>query len=271
MPELPEVETTCRGIAPHIIEQRITRAVVRERRLRHPIPRQFAARVTGQRISDVRRRGKYLLVVCTAGTLIIHLGMSGNLRLVPAATAAEKHDHVDLCLSNGLALRLRDPRRFGLMVWTEDDPLRHPLLNGLGPEPLTAAFGGAYLVQRARGRSVPVKQFIMDAKVVVGVGNIYANEALFMAGVHPRRAAGKVTAAEYGAIAAAIKRVLRQAITAGGTTLRDYVDGEGRSGYFSRQLRVYGRAGQPCRRCAHMIETARLGQRSTYFCPHCQT
>jgi formamidopyrimidine-DNA glycosylase len=271
MPELPEVETTCRGIAPHITGQRIIRAVVRERRLRHPIPRQFAARVRGQRIGEVRRRGKYLLLVCSTGTLIIHLGMSGSLRLVPVAKPAQKHDHIDLQLSNGLALRLHDPRRFGLMVWTEAAPLLHPLLSGLGPEPLAAAFNGAYLVRRARGRSVPVKQFIMDAKVVVGVGNIYANEALFMAGVHPRRAADKVTAPEYASIAKAIKRVLRKAIAAGGTTLRDYVNGEGRSGYFSQQLLVYGRAGQPCRRCAHGIKKVVLGQRSTYFCPHCQT
>ena len=271
MPELPEVETTCRGIAPHVVGQTVTRVVVRERRLRHPIPRHFAARVTGQRITHVGRRGKYLLLECDDGTLIIHLGMSGNLRLVPMAKPAEKHDHVDLCLSNGLALRLRDPRRFGLMVWTVDDPLSHPLLNGLGPEPLTASFNAAYLIERAHGRSVPVKQFVMDAKVVVGVGNIYANEALFMAGVHPRRAAGSVTAGEFASLAKAIKRVLRKAISAGGTTLRDFVNGEGRAGYFSQQLQVYGRAGQPCRRCAHTIEMERQAQRASYFCPHCQT
>jgi len=239
--------------------------------MRHPIPRSFSSKVTGQRILEVGRRGKYLLLACGAGTVIIHLGMSGTLRLVPADLPAQKHDHVDLRLGNGQALRLRDPRRFGLMVWTDEDPLLHPLLRDLGPEPLTAAFTASYLAGRARGRSMPVKQFIMDAKVVVGVGNIYANEALFMAGVHPRRAAGKVTAAEYRLIAKAIKRVLRKAITAGGTTLRDYVDGAGRSGYFAQQLLVYGRAGQPCRRCAHEIESLRLGQRATYFCPQCQS
>jgi formamidopyrimidine-DNA glycosylase len=271
MPELPEVETTRRGIAPHISGQKITRVIVRERRMRHPIPRSFSSKVSGQRILEVGRRGKYLLLRCGAGTVIVHLGMSGTLRLVPADRPAQKHDHVDLQLSNGLALRLRDPRRFGLMIWCDEDPLLHPLLRDLGPEPLTTAFTSGYLARRASGRSVPVKQFIMDAKVVVGVGNIYANEALFMAGVHPRRAAGKVTAAEYGLIAKAIKRVLRKAITAGGTTLRDYVDGAGRSGYFAQQLLVYGRAGQPCRRCAHEIETVRLGQRATYFCQHCQS
>ncbi|MEJ2564875.1 MAG: bifunctional DNA-formamidopyrimidine glycosylase/DNA-(apurinic or apyrimidinic site) lyase, partial [Gammaproteobacteria bacterium] len=190
MPELPEVETTSRGIAPYVTGKRINQAVVRERRLRRPIPRGFAAALAGQRIRSVGRRGKYLLLACEAGTLIIHLGMSGALRLVPAATPPQKHDHVDLQLSSGLALRLRDPRRFGLMVWTTEDPLAHPLLSGLGPEPLTRAFNAAYLVRYARGRTVTVRQFIMDAKVVVGVGNIYANEALFMAGVDPRRAAG---------------------------------------------------------------------------------
>ena len=271
MPELPEVETTRRGIGPHISGQKITRVIVRERRMRHPIPRSFSSKVTGQRIQEVGRRGKYLLLTCGAGTVIVHLGMSGTLRLVPADRPAQKHDHVDLQLDNGLALRLRDPRRFGLMIWSDADPLLHPLLRDLGPEPLTAAFTGTYLAHRASGRSLPVKQFIMDAKVVVGVGNIYANEALFMAGVHPCRVVGKVTATEYGLIATSIKRVLRKAITAGGTTLRDYVDGTGRSGYFAQQLLVYGRAGQACRRCAHDIEAVRLGQRATYFCPHCQS
>ncbi len=246
------------------------RVVVRERRMRLPIPRQFAARVTGRLIAAISRRGKYLLLNCTDGTLIIHLGMSGSLRVVPADKSAERHDHVDLRLSNGMVLRLRDPRRFGLMVWIEEDPLRHPLLSSLGPEPLTATFNGTYLLRHARGRSVSIKQFIMDAKIVVGVGNIYANEALFTAGVDPRRAAGKVTAAEYGLIAKAIKRVLREAIAAGGTTLRDFVDGKGQPGYFSQRLLVYGRAGQPCR-CSQMIKIVKLGQRSTYFCPHCQT
>jgi formamidopyrimidine-DNA glycosylase len=271
MPELPEVETTRRGIAPYISSQVISRVIVRERRMRHPIPPGFSAKVAGQRILEVGRRGKYLLLACGDGTVIIHLGMSGTLRLVPADLPAQKHDHVDLRLGKGRALRLRDPRRFGLIVWTDEDPLLHPLLRDLGPEPLTAAFTAGYLAQRARGRSAPVKQYIMDAKVVVGVGNIYANEALFMAGVHPRRAAGKVTAAEYRLIAKSIKRVLRKAITAGGTTLRDYVDGAGRSGYFAQQLLVYGRAGQACRRCAHEIESVRLGQRATYFCPQCQS
>jgi formamidopyrimidine-DNA glycosylase len=271
MPELPEVETTRRGIAPYIKEQRVTRVVVRERRLRYPIPRKFAASLIGRRIVEVKRRGKYLLLVCDAGILIIHLGMSGSLRVVSADKPAEKHDHIDIHLSNGWALRLRDPRRFGLMIWTDDDPRRHPLLMDMGPEPFTSAFNGVYLAKRATGRDTSVKQFIMDAKVVAGVGNIYANEALFIAKVHPRRAVGKISAREFALIAKAIKQVLRKAIGAGGTTLRDYVDGEGKSGYFSQQLFVYGREGQPCLRCKHRIKLTRLGQRSTYFCPHCQS
>jgi formamidopyrimidine-DNA glycosylase len=270
MPELPEVETARRGISPLVAGQRIARAVVRERRLRRAIPRSFAASVAGQKINDVRRRGKYLLLDTAGGTLIIHLGMSGSLRVVPADAPPQKHDHVDLQLSNGLALRLRDPRRFGLMVWTGDDPLAHPLLRALGPEPLSAAFTGDVLLQRSRGRILPVKQFIMDSRVVVGVGNIYANEALFAAGIHPLRHAGEVTRAEYRALAGAIKKVLRRAIAQGGTSLRDFVDSDGRPGYFQQQLSVYGREGEPCPRCGGAITCLRLGQRATYFCGRCQ-
>ena len=271
MPELPEVETTRRGIAPYVKGQRIIRVVVRERRLRYPIPRKFGALLSGKRIVELKRRGKYLLLVCDAGTLIVHLGMSGTLRVVSADKPAEKHDHIDIHLSNGWALRLRDPRRFGLMMWTENDPQQHPLLMDMGPEPLTKAFNVVYLAKRARGRNTSIKQFIMDTKVVAGVGNIYANEALFLAKVPPSRAVDKISAEEFGLIAKAVKQILRKAIRAGGTSLRDYVDGEGRSGYFSQQLFVYGRGGQPCRRCKHRIKVMRLGQRSTYFCPHCQS
>lgn len=270
MPELPEVETTVRGIAPHVAGQRIVRAVVRERRFRQAIPRNFAAKVAGQEILDATRRGKYLLLTAVGGTLIIHLGMSGSLRMVPAALVPEQHDHVDLQLSNGLALRLRDPRRFGLMLWTGGDPLDHPLLKGLGPEPLASEFSGDVLWQGSRGRILAVKQLIMDAKVVVGVGNIYANEALFAAGIHPLRHAGGLSRGEYGRLVAAIKSTLRRAIGRGGTTLRDFVAGDGRPGYFQRQLRVYGRAGEPCTRCGGEIECMHLGQRATYFCARCQ-
>ena len=270
MPELPEVETAARGIAPHVTAQRVLRAVVRDPRLRRPIPRNFAAQLSGRTITAVTRRGKYLLLTTDAGTLIIHLGMSGSLRLVPVATPPQKHDHVDLQLSNGMALRLRDPRRFGLMVWTRRDPLDHPLLKALGPEPLDAGFDGEELFQRSRGRRVPIKQFIMDAKVVVGVGNIYANEALFVAGVHPLRAAGEVSREEYRVLAKGIKQVLRHAISRGGTTLRDFVAEDGRPGYFQQQLKVYGREGEACRRCGQGLEGLRLGQRATYFCRRCQ-
>jgi formamidopyrimidine-DNA glycosylase len=270
MPELPEVETAARGIAPHVTGRRLVRAVVREPRLRRPIPRSFAAQVTGQAITAVRRRGKYLLLVTDAGTLLIHLGMSGSLRVVPCDTPPQRHDHVDLQLDNGLALRLRDPRRFGLMLWTRGDPFAHPLLRDLGPEPLAAAFTGEELFQRSRGRRVPVKSFIMVAKVVVGVGNIYANEALFAAGIHPRRAAGKVSREEYRGLAKAIKQVLRHAIGRGGTTLRDFAAEDGRPGYFQQRLKVYGREGEACRRCGAPVEQQRLGQRATYFCRCCQ-
>lgn len=270
MPELPEVETAARGIAPHVTGQHILRAVVRDPRLRRPIPRRFAAEVAGRIVAVVRRRGKYLLLITDAGTLILHLGMSGSLRLVPRGTPPHKHDHVDLELGNGLALRLRDPRRFGLMIWTREDPMRHPLLRALGPEPLEKDFTGDVLFERARGRRVPVKQFIMDAKVVAGVGNIYANEALFAAGIHPSRAAGQVSREEYRALAQAIKRVLRLAIGRGGTTLRDFVAEDGRPGYFQQRLKVYGREGEGCRRCGGPVEVVRLGQRATYFCGRCQ-
>ena len=270
MPELPEVETAVRGIAPHVTGRRIVRAVVREPRLRRPVPRSFASQVVRHMITDVRRRGKYLLLTSDAGTLIIHLGMSGSLRLVPRGTAPQKHDHIDLELDNALVLRLRDPRRFGLMIWTRDDPLAHPLLRDLGPEPLEPAFTGEELFQHSRGRRLPVKQFIMDAKTVVGVGNIYANEALFAAGIYPLRAAGQVSREEYRGLARAVKRVLRHAIGRGGTTLRDFVAEDGRPGHFQQRLKVYGRGAQPCRRCGGSIEQLRLGQRATYFCRHCQ-
>lgn len=270
MPELPEVETAARGIAPHVEGQRITRVVVRERRLRRPIPRGFAARLAGRKIETVTRRGKYLLLVTDGGTLIMHFGMSGSLRVVTAGVPAQKHDHVDVQLSNGQVLRLHDPRRFGLMVWTEDDPLAHPLLSKLGPEPLSGSFNGELLFERSRGRKLAVKLFIMDAKAVVGVGNIYANEALFAARIHPARAAGKVTLKEYQALAAAIKKVLRQAIKQGGTTLRDFVASDGRPGYFRQRLNVYGREGEPCPQCGAAIQCQRLGQRATYYCPRCQ-
>jgi formamidopyrimidine-DNA glycosylase len=270
MPELPEVETTRRGIEPHLRGRTITRLVVREPRLRWPIPSDLGAVLAGSAIERVERRAKYLLVPFAHGTLIMHLGMSGSLRLVPADEPALKHDHVDIELSSGLALRYTDPRRFGAILWQAGDAPAHPLLEGLGPEPLTADFDGDYLFERSRRRSAPVKTFLMDGHVVVGVGNIYANEALFAAGIRPDRAAGKVTRASYARLADEVKQVLARSIEQGGTTLRDFVGGDGKPGYFRQQLLVYGRGGEACRTCAQPLTEVRLGQRATVYCRRCQ-
>lgn len=270
MPELPEVETTRRGISPHLVGQRVARVVVRDRRLRWPVPPALARGLCNQLIEDVSRRGKYLLLRNSSGTAIVHLGMSGSLRLVDAGQPPFAHDHVDLVLDNGRVLRYTDPRRFGCWLWTHTNPLRHPLLRDLGPEPLEPGFDGAYLAAQAHGRRAAVKAFIMDAHVVVGVGNIYAAEALFLAGIHPTRAAGRVSAARYDALASSIKQVLTNAIRAGGTTLRDYTSGDGSPGYFAVKLAVYGREGERCRRCDGVIRSRVIGQRSSFYCPACQ-
>jgi formamidopyrimidine-DNA glycosylase len=270
VPELPEVETTRRGIAPAVADRVLERAVVREPRLRWRVPRSFAANVAGQQVLEVRRRAKYLLFDLERGAIILHFGMSGSLRLQPSDAPALLHDHVDLVLDSGMCLRLNDPRRFGSVLWTPDDPLQHPLLASLGPEPLSNGFSGAHLANIARGRSIAIKQFLMNARVVVGVGNIYASEALFRAGIRPRRAAGRLRREEFDALAAAIKAVLRDAIRAGGTTLRDYINPEGMPGYFRQKLYVYERVGEPCRVCHTPIKHFVQGQRSTYFCPTCQ-
>lgn len=269
MPELPEVETTRRGIEPHVQGRRIKRVVVRDHRLRQPVPRRLPQLAADQSIDAVSRRGKYLLLECTSGVLLIHLGMSGSLRVVRAGAAHAKHDHVDVELDSGFCLRLRDPRRFGLVLWVEDDVYQHPLLRLLGPEPLEGGFSGNYLHQRARGRIVPIKSFIMDAQVVVGVGNIYANEALFAAAIDPRRPAGSLSGEESRRLVAEIKKVLRRAITQGGTTLRDFA-ADGKPGYFQQRLKVYGRVGEECMRCGERLSCERLGQRATYFCAGCQ-
>lgn len=270
MPELPEVETTRRGIRPHILGHRISHCVVRDRRLRWPVPRGLESKLQGQPIQDISRRGKYLLLTTPAGTVIIHLGMSGSLRILACDTPYEKHDHVDIELDNRQCLRLRDPRRFGAVLFTEDDPMQHELLRKLGPEPLSTEFDGDYLFHKSRKRSACIKTFIMDSHIVVGVGNIYANEALFAAGIHPRRAAGKVTRAQYTHLAKAIKDVLRAAIKAGGTTLRDFTRSDGKPGYFRQALQIYGREGDPCLRCGKPISLAVIGQRASYYCTHCQ-
>jgi formamidopyrimidine-DNA glycosylase len=268
MPELPEVETTCRGIAPHIMQRTVCEVIVRESRLRWPVPRKLNHLLSGARFFSVGRRAKYLLLETERGTLMVHLGMSGSLRIMPADTPPLYHDHIDIVLDNELCLRYHDPRRFGSFHWLQS--LQHPLLDHLGPEPLSDSFSGAYLYERSRRRRIPVKQFIMDGKVVVGVGNIYANEALFMAGIHPARAAGRIAEARYDILAGTIKQVLADAIEQGGTTLRDFVGGDGSPGYFAQQLRVYGREGQPCRVCRTPLKEIRQGGRSTILCPRCQ-
>ena len=269
MPELPEVETSRRGIAPWVEAQEVSSVIVRDGRLRWPVPGDIDSCLTGQRIRSVGRRAKYLLFDTSAGTAMLHLGMSGSVRIIDADEPAGKHDHVDILFGSGKALRFRDPRRFGSLLWAED-PFEHKLIRDLGPEPLSEAFDGRYLWQTSRGRKVSIKQFIMNASVVVGVGNIYASEALFRAGIHPRRSAGRVAARRLDDLTAAIKSVLERAIEAGGTTLRDFHGGDGEPGYFKQQLDVYDRAGKPCRTCKTPISTIVLGQRSTYYCKSCQ-
>jgi len=270
MPELPEVETTLRGIAPLICQRRVCELIVRERRLRWPVPTRLAAILAGQTINQVHRRAKYLLLRFDTGHLIVHLGMSGSLRVLPVATPPGPHDHIDWVLDDGTVLRLRDPRRFGCVLWTTTDPESHNLLRDLGPEPLSDAFNGSYLYQVSRNRRAAVKSLLMDSHVVAGVGNIYANEALYECGIHPTRAAGKVSAERYTRLAKATKTILRRAITAGGTTLRDFTKVDGNPGYFRYKLKVYDRAGEPCMRCQRPLERRWVGQRATYLCVRCQ-
>ena len=270
MPELPEVETARRGVSGRLRGRRISRVEVREWRLRWPISRQVPARLPGQIVQDVGRRAKYLLLRTKAGTLILHLGMSGRLQLVPPGRPAGPHDHLDLVIEDEVCLRLTDPRRFGAALWCEGDVHCHRLLRGLGPEPLEAGFDGDYLYRQARTRRVAVKNFIMNARVVAGVGNIYASEALHLAGVHPLRSAGRISLPRYRRLAECIRQVLEEAIVAGGTTLRDFAAADGRPGHFRRRLRVYGRAGELCGRCRTPLRQRRIGQRSTWYCPGCQ-
>lgn len=270
MPELPEVETTRRGLAPHVLGRHISSVIIRDRRLRWPIPEALEEHLQGSRIEDLRRRGKYLLMVTSQGTALWHLGMSGSLRILPEPIPAEKHAHVDLLLDSGQCLRYHDPRRFGALLWLDTTPEDYWLLRHLGPEPLGNDFSGDTLYQAGQGRRVAVKQYIMDSRVVVGVGNIYASEALFLAGIRPDRSVGRISPQRYQRLASAIRQVLNEAIAQGGTTLRDFVNGEGQPGYFSQHLRVYGRAGQPCQRCHGVIRGETLGQRSTFYCPRCQ-
>ncbi|GAA0249590.1 bifunctional DNA-formamidopyrimidine glycosylase/DNA-(apurinic or apyrimidinic site) lyase [Rhodanobacter caeni] len=274
MPELPEVETTRRGIAPYLIGRRVLGVTLRRADLRWPIPPQITALLPGQLIEAVERRAKYLLLHTEAGSALLHLGMSGVLRVLPPDAPVGKHDHVDIALERTPTqarriLRFTDPRRFGCLLWQAPGET-HELLAGLGPEPLTDAFDGDLLWRRSRGRKAAVKLFLMDNAIVVGVGNIYASEALFAAGIDPRRAAGTVSRMRYARLAAEVKRILAWAIERGGTTLRDFISPDGAPGYFFRELNVYGRAGEPCHVCGTPIRQVVLGQRSTFWCPRCQ-
>jgi len=270
MPELPEVETSRRGIEPWIAGRTIDDVIVRDRRLRWPVPRGIESKLRGQTIDSVARRAKYLLIHTSNGTAILHLGMTGSVFIVDQGTPAGVHDHFDVELDSGKALRFRDPRRFGSFLWSRK-PYEHPLLAKLGPEPLGDEFDGDYLWRISRARKVSVKQFIMNAQVVVGVGNIYASESLFLAGINPKRAAGRISRHRYAILAAAIRDILARSIRAGGTTLRDYYGGDGEPGWFSQQLEVYDRDGEHCRQCNTVIRAIVQGQRSTYYCKTCQT
>jgi formamidopyrimidine-DNA glycosylase len=270
MPELPEVETIRRGIEPHVVGKRIARVVVHDRRLRWPVPANFARKLAGRRIAGVARRGKYLLLDLTGDRVILHMGMTGRLFVLPPDTPWRKHDHVDFFLERGKLLRFHDPRRFGAALWWPAAQQSHPLLAGMGPEPLADDFSAEYLFARSRGRSAAVKSFLMDGRIVVGVGNIYAVEALFRAGIRPQRAAGRLTRDDCTRLVAAVRAVLNEAIEQGGTTFRDFQGAQGDPGEFVVHLRVYDRAGQPCLTCGTAIKRIVIGQRSTFYCPRCQ-
>lgn len=269
MPELPEVETTLRGIEPHLLDQQVASVIVRDPRLRWPVPDEVT-KAEGQTFVSLDRRGKYLLLKLQKGGLIIHLGMSGSLRILQQPMTPEKHDHVDIELQNGVCLRFNDPRRFGAFLWVDGDMYEHVLLRDLGPEPLSEAFTTDYLYKLSRNRNVAIKNFIMNGHVVVGVGNIYASESLFMAGIHPQRAAGKISRQRYASLVEAIRDVLDRAIRQGGTTLRDFVDSDGAPGYFAQELLVYDRAGSDCFQCGKSIRQKVIGQRSSFYCATCQ-
>ncbi|WP_126443778.1 bifunctional DNA-formamidopyrimidine glycosylase/DNA-(apurinic or apyrimidinic site) lyase [Sulfuricystis multivorans] len=268
MPELPEVEVTRRGIEKRLKGRRLTRAVLRAPSLRYPVPAGLARRLAGRTLVTAKRRGKYLLLDFASGHLLIHLGMSGSLRFVAPGTKAHRHDHADFVFGEDV-LRLTDPRRFGALLWLEDDPLAHPLLAALGIEPLSRDFTPQWLQQALAGKRVAIKPALMDSRLIVGIGNIYASESLFLAGIDPRRAAGSISLARLERLVFAIKATLRAAIRAGGSTLRDFCGPEG-LGDFQVHHQVYGRAGEACPRCGATTRQIRQGQRATYFCPRCQ-
>ncbi len=273
MPELPEVEVTCRGIAPTLTGNRVFAVIARTPALRYPLPEKLGQKLAGQRLAAVSRRGKYLLLDFGHGHLLIHLGMSGSLRLVPASQPAEKHDHFDLAFAIGrrrVALRLRDPRRFGAILWLRRGAPAHPLLAVLGIEPLTDEFNARWLKQELAGLSAAIKPTLMDSHRVVGIGNIYASESLFRAGIDPRTPAGRISLKRLERLVPAIKATLAAAIAAGGSSLRDFIHSDGSSGYFQQQYFVYGRGGEPCRACGRPIRELRQGQRASFYCPGCQ-
>jgi len=270
MPELPEVETSRRGIEPYLLQQEITAVLIRNPQLRWPIPRTLNNKLEGKTIQAINRRGKYILIKIEKGSLILHLGMSGSLRISDPATAFRKHDHFILTFNNNKQLRLHDPRRFGAVLWQTGNPLKHPLLAKLGPEPLSDKFNTDYLYKTCRNRKASIKQHIMNSHIVVGVGNIYASEALFLAGIHPKRAAGRISKHRIEKLVAANKQILNAAIKQGGTTLRDFVREDGQPGYFKQWLNVYGKTDDPCPECGNLIKQITLGQRSTFYCPKCQ-
>jgi len=269
MPELPEVETTRRGIEPHIKGCKVSKITIRNARLRWPIPTDLPELLANRKLCAIHRRGKYLLFEFTHGHLIVHLGMSGSMRVIKTKEVHGKHDHVDIGFGK-TTLRFNDPRRFGAILWEDGDIYKHKLLNHLGPEPLSDIFDAEYLYKCSRKRSQAIKSWIMDSKIVVGVGNIYANEALFNSGIHPLKAAQKLTKTQTINLVKEIKEVLSKAITRGGTTLRDFVGGDGKPGYFAQELNVYGRGGEPCKSCGKTLTEKRLTQRSTVYCTHCQ-
>ncbi len=270
MPELPEVETTRRGIEPHICGQQITRVLVRNRQLRWPVPATLEKALTGMTVEDVDRRAKYLLFQTGKGTMILHLGMSGSLRIAKTGDKIRKHDHVEVKFANNRLLRLNDPRRFSSIHWTTSPCEEHWLLKPLGPEPLSNDLTADYLYHKSRNRKIAIKNFIMNSHVVAGVGNIYASESLFLAGIHPERDAGKVSKSRYGKLLTAVRQVLQAAIESGGSTLNDFIKPDGQPGYFQYHFSVYGKAGQPCGKCASPIKQIKLGQRSTFYCGKCQ-
>lgn len=269
MPELPEVEITRQGLLP-LQGQTVANVIIRTPALRWPVPAEIAKNLPGQHLTKLTRRAKYIVAHFTSGSLILHLGMSGRISLLEQDETPQKHDHFDIRFRNGCILRLRDPRRFGAVLWTENNPDQHPLLRNLGPEPLEAGFNDKTLFAATRNKSAPIKNVIMDSHVVVGVGNIYASESLFRAKIHPKITAGKLSEARCKRLTVEIKSTLQDALQAGGSTLRDFFGADGNPGYFQQEYFVYGRVGESCKICGTSIKSVRLGQRSTFYCPRCQ-